>query len=575
MTVRCLSKKRIVLFVKALFLFYNIGMKKITLTFPDRSSIVVDNEIRPITLMNRFESNGQKILAVKVNNEIRSLDSVINISAELEPVYENSRDGAAIYRRSLCFVLAAASHRIFPDARLLVGHSLGYGYYYTLDTGRSLSTEQLVQLKNEMLRIIDGDKIIENDFISYQEACGIFEKLGLIETRKQLNYRCPSRIQVNRLDDFTDMYFGPLVSSTKCLDVFDLIPYHEGFLLRFPTHQNPQELPPFEDQPKLFEIYKRYKDWGKRLNVTSAASLNQIIHDRKVDEFINITETLQTKCIADIADQIQQRGTVKVVLIAGPSSSGKTTTSKKLALQLQALGYKPKVIALDSYYLGRTKTPKDENGNYDYECLEALDVDLLNRNLVALFEGRTIDVPYYDFHEGVQYFKGETMTLEPNDILVMEGIHGLNEKLTPLIPSDTKFKIYLSALTQLNLDDHNRIATSDNRLIRRIVRDSRFRGKSAADTIAMWENVQKGERLHIFPFQNNADAMLNTALDYEIPVLKVYADPLLRCVTPMQKEYAEASRLLTFLDNFSTIPATSVPNQSIIREFIGGSAFKY
>ena len=244
-------------------------------------------------------------------------------------------------------------------------------------------------------------------------------------------------------------------------------------------------------------------------------------------------------------------------------------------MQLEAIGYKPKVISLDSYYLGRAQTPKDENGNYDYECLEALNIELLNKNLVDLFAGKQIKLPSYDFHAGVSYFKGGTMTLEESDILIMEGIHGLNDKLTPLVPADKKFKIYISALTQLNLDDHNRISTSDNRLIRRIVRDSRYRGKSAADTIAMWESVQKGEQLHIFPFQNNADAMLNTALDYELPVLKVYAEPLLRCVSPLQKEYAEANRLLQFLNCFSTIPATSVPTQSIIREFIGGSAFKY
>ncbi len=552
-------------------------MKKITLTFPDGSKEELVNEIRPnaSTLMNKLMQSGKKLLAVRVNNEICSLDSAINISADLEPVYDDSKEGAAIYRRSLCFVLAAAAHNIFPNSRLLVGHSLGYGYYYTLDTGKTLKTDEIIQLKNEMLRIIHADEIIETEFISYKDACSYFETLGLVETRKQLNYRSPSRIQVNTLETFTDLYFGPLVSSTGVLDVFDLMPYHEGFLLRFPKHNEPEKLQPFDDQPKLFEIYKRYKDWGKRLNVTSAASLNQIIHDRRQNEFIDITETLQTKCISDIASQIHDRGTVRVVLIAGPSSSGKTTTSKKLALQLQALGYRPKVISLDCYYVGRELTPKDENGNYDYECLEALDVDLINHNLLDLFDGKTIEIPSYDFHEGKRYFKGEYMNLAPNDILVMEGIHGLNDKLTSLVPPEKKFKIYLSALTQLNLDDHNRIPTSDNRLIRRIVRDAQFRGKSAADTIAMWDSVQKGERLHIFPFQNNADAMLNTALDYEIPVLKVYADPLLRCVTPLQREYGEANRLLAFLNNFSTIPATAVPSHSIIREFIGGSAFHY
>jgi len=552
-------------------------MKKFTLTFPDGTKEELSNEITPITLIHKFapESDGKKIVAVRVNNEIYSLDSYVDISATLEPVYLDSKDGAAIYRRSLCFVLATAAHNIYPNAHLLVGHSLGYGYYYTLDTGKSLKTEEIIALKNEMSRIIQADEVIECGCISYQEACELFEKLGLTETRKQLNYRCPGKVMVNTLEDFSDLYFGPLASSTGILSVFDLMPYHEGFLLRFPEHSTPDRLTPFEDQPKLFEIYKRYKDWGKILGVTSAAGVNQLIHDRKQDEFIDITETLQVKCIADIADQIHQRGTVRVVLIAGPSSSGKTTTSKKLALQLQAIGYKPKVIALDSYYLGRESTPKDANGNYDYECLEALDVPLINQNLLDLFAGKTIDVPSYDFHEGKRYYKGETMSLGPNDILVMEGIHGLNEKLTPLVSADKKFKIYLSALTQLNLDDHNRIATSDNRLIRRIVRDARFRGKSAADTISMWDSVQRGERLHIFPFQNNADAMLNTALDYELPVLKVYADPLLRCVTPLQKEYCEATRLLSFLNNFSTIPANAVPTHSIIREFIGGSAFHY
>ncbi|MBO5608689.1 MAG: nucleoside kinase [Treponema sp.] len=550
-------------------------MKKITITFPDNSSIQVENEIRPVTLMNHFADNGQKILACRVNNEVCPLDSLIDINASIEPVYENTKEGAAIYRRSLCFLLAVAAHNLFPDARLLVGHSLDYGYYYTLDREEAIGREQIEALKKEMQRLVDADKVIECEVISYQDACAAFEKLGLIETRKQLNYHTPARIKINSLDGFADMYFGPLVSSTKALDVFDLMPYQEGFLLRFPKHENPDTLPEFKDQPKLFEIYKRYKAWGKRLNVTSAAGLNQLISERKVNDFIDITETLQVKCIADIADQIQKKKTVRVVLIAGPSSSGKTTTSKKLALQLRAIGYKPHVISLDSYYLGREETPKDENGDYDYECLEALDVKQINEDLLSLFDGKTINVPCYDFHEGKRYYKGETMTLGPNDILVMEGIHGLNDKLTPLIAPELKFKIYLSALTQLNLDDHNRIATSDNRLIRRIVRDAQFRGKSAAGTIAMWDSVQKGERLHIFPFQNNADAMLNTALDYELSVLRVYAAPLLRCVTPMEKEYSEARRLLAFLENFCTIPATAVPNQSIIREFIGGSAFHY
>lgn len=558
---------------------YNITMNKIKITFTDKTSIEADNSIKPVTILSRIAPQvsdaEQKILAVKVNNELYSLESEINISADIEPVFENSKEGAAIYRRSLCFVLAAAAYNLFPGTRLLVGHSLGYGYYYTIDTQQKISPSEIKAIQAEMKRIISADEIIETRTISYKEACELFESLNLIETRKQLNYRTPPRIKINTLEKFSDMYFEPLVGNTGMLDVFDLVPYNEGFLLRFPTQNNPSSLPEFHDQPKLFQIYSDYKKWGRRLGVTSAASLNQIIHDRKTADFINITETLQTKKISDIAEKIMDKKTARVVLIAGPSSSGKTTTSKKLALQLQALGYTPKVISLDSYYVGRTQTPKDENGQYDYECLEALNIKLLNENLMDLFEGKTIKLPSYDFQAGESYFSGQTMDLGPNDILIMEGIHGLNDKLTPLVPESMKFKIYLSALTQLNLDDHNRIPTSDNRLIRRIVRDARFRGKSAADTIRMWENVQKGEKLHIFPFQNNADAMLNTALDYEIPVLKVYAEPLLKCVSPLQKEFSESNRLLQFLNFFSTIPATDVPNQSIIREFIGGSAFHY
>lgn len=552
-------------------------MKQIKITYPDKTTETFENDIRPLILLEKLTegANDRKVIAVKVNNEICSLDAPINISAQIEGVFLDTKEGASIYRRSLCFVLAAAANNLFPGTRLLVGHSLGYGYYYTLEKKDGLSKQDIELLSKEMKRIIESDSIIETSFISYTEACDLFEKLSLTETRKQLNYRCPSKVQINTLGSFSDLYFGPLVSSTGILSVFELKPYADGFLLRFPEHNTPEKLTEFVDQPKLFEIYKTYKEWGKKLGVTSAASLNQMIHNREIKNFINITETLQTKRISEIADQIKAKKTARVVLIAGPSSSGKTTTSMKLSLQLQALGFNPKLISLDNYYVGREETPKDEFGNYDYECLEALNIKMLNENLVDLFNGKEIELPAYDFHAGVSYFKGDKMRLEENDILIMEGIHGLNDKLTPLVPAEKKFKIYLSALTQLNLDDHNRIATSDNRLIRRIVRDSNFRGKSAADTIGMWDNVQKGEKLHIFPFQNNADAMLNTALDYEISVLKVYAEPLLRCVSPLQKEYGEANRLLQFLSNFSQIAATNVPNLSIIREFIGGSGFKY
>ena len=548
----------------------------LSITFPSGKTEQVPFDTPISNLLQHFEPTNDEILAVRINNEICSLDSNVEINCKLEPIFKNTKDGANVYRRSLCLLLATAAHNLFPASHLLVGHSLGYGYYYTLDTGTPITQEQITSLENEMQRLVQQDLPVTTKTISYEDAIKLFEELNLTETRKQLNYIAPQKIRINCIDNFSDMYFGPLVRSTGTLKVFSLMKYGEGFLLRFPRSSDHSKLTTFVDQPILFGIYKKYKQWGKQIGVTSAASLNELINNRKIEEFIDITETFQQKCIADIADQIAASKKVKVILIAGPSSSGKTTTSKKLALELRAIGYKPKVISLDCYYVGRDRNPKDENGNYDYECLEALDIPLLNQNLVDLFEGKEVIIPSYDFNEGIPYFEEKNkMKLDANDILIMEGIHGLNDKLTPLIPNELKFKIYLSALTQLNLDNHNRISTSDNRLIRRIVRDARFRGKSAATTISMWPSVHKGEELHIFPFQNNADAILNTALDYELAVLKIYAEPLLRCVNPTQPEYAEACHLLNFLNNFAPIPPTAVPSRSIIREFIGGSAFKY
>ncbi len=554
-------------------------MNNITVTFPSGKTLTVPKGTTAMDIIDNFSIPKEKLYAVIINNELSSLPSSLSYNSVLQPVVQGDKNSAIVYRRSLCFILAAAAHTQFPDAQLLVGNSIGYGYYYTLNTGSKIDQSHIDALKKEMQSIIQQDLPIHTSQLSYADACRLFEDMQLDQTRRQLDCICPPYVIINTVENdkasFSDMYFGPLLPSSGYIKAYDLIPYGEGFLLRFPDSKHPDKLTEFADIPPLFEIYKKYKAWGTQVGVTSAADLNMLVKQRKVNEFIDITETFQVKCIADIADQIYSRPQTKVVLLAGPSSSGKTTTSKKLALQLKALGYRPKVISLDNFYVGRDRNPKDENGNYDYECLEALDVPLLNRLLVDMFDGKEVELPSYDFVKGEQYFDGTKMKLEEHDILIMEGIHGLNDRLTPLVKPEYKFKIYLSALTQLNLDNHNRISTSDNRLIRRIVRDSKFRGKSAAATISMWESVRKGERLHIFPFQVNADAMLNTALDYELSVLKVYAEPLLRCVSPLQPEYTEAARLLRFLNNFSPIPPTDVPDRSIIREFIGGSAFHY
>ncbi len=558
-------------------MFYNCAMIK--LTFLDDSSI----EFAEATPAKNFLPELAKascvlvdsIVAVRVNNEICQLTYPIDFNAKVEPVLLTSDEGAAIYRRTLCFLLAAAAHTLFPEKRLIVGHSLGHGYYYTMDSEKNITLFEIAQLKAQMKLMVEQNLEITQKRLCYEEALEELERLNMVQTRESLRYSCPPSVVLNSLAGFSNLHFAPLLDSTGKLQTFDLTEYGQGFMLRFPLSGNPKKLDENTDSPKLFSVYKRYKEWGKVIGVTCASDLNRRIIDRSYKEFINITETMQNKCFAEAADMIHKRGGVKVVLIAGPSSSGKTTSSKKLAQQLQVIGYTPRVISLDDYYVGRDQTPKDEFGNYDYECLEALDIPLLNENLIKLFNQQEIDMPGYDFNEGKRKFTGKKLRLNENDILILEGIHGLNDKLTPLIDSSVKFKIYVSALTQLNLDDHNRIPTSDNRLIRRIVRDSQFRGKSAAATISMWPNVRKGERLHIFPFQGNADLMINTALDYELAVLKVYAEPLLRCVTPMEKEYAEASRLLKFLSNFAPIPSNFVPGQSLLREFIGGSEYKY
>ena len=549
--------------------------KQIKITYLRETEIqtkMAEKGTQVFSFMPELNKNGARLVAAKVNNELCSLDSTLEFNCKVEPIYNNTKEGMAVYRRSLCLLMATAAHKISPKTRILVGNSICYGYYYTVQ-GPAIDAGEL---KKEMQNLISKDIPIKTEVISWEQADRLFAQLNLIETRKQLNHNCKSKIMINTIDDFSDLYFGPLVLSTGALQVFDLISYQDGLMLRFPRTKSPNILPPFKDEAKLFSIFKQYKEWGKRVNVTTAASLNDLVSSRKINDFIDIAETHQEKCISDIASQIVKNKKVRVVLIAGPSSSGKTTSAKKLGLELQAMGYQPKVISLDSYYVGRDKTPRDENGNPDYECLEALNVDLLNQNLNDLFAGKEITIPSYDFHTGTSYFDdANKMKLEPNEILIMEGIHGLNPKLTAKVPDEYKFKIYLSALTQLNLDDHNRVSTSDNRLIRRIVRDNNFRGKPAEGTIAMWPSVQKGEELHIFPFHGNADAILNTALDYELNVLRVYAAPLLRRVNPTMPEYSEAQRLLNFLENFATIAPTEVPSRSIIREFIGGSAFHY
>jgi len=550
-------------------------MQPFSITFPDNSVTTFDSPVTGTSIAKRFQSCPHTIVALRVNNELYSLTRSIDVRAHVEPVTDETTEGSNVCRRTLCMVLAAAARELYPALRLLVGHSLGYGYYYTLESGGNNIEIDLPSLERKMREMIEADMPISSRYVAYEEALELFENSNQPDTHRLLSQTSKPKILINTLGNYTDLYFQPLLDRTAPLTVFELRRYGEGFLLRFPPTAHPDHLSEFEDIPQLFSVYSENKRWGKLIGVSSVGQLNDLVNRRKAKDFVEITETLQNKKIAEIADKIASKKTVKVVLIAGPSSSGKTTTSKKLSMQLRVVGYDPILISLDDYYRGKENTPLDEDGKPDFECLEALDVPLLNEVLVSLFKGEEVELPSFDFKTGSRKYTGRKLKMNERTILVLEGIHGLNDKLTPLVPAEYKYKIYLSALTQLNLDDHNRIPTSDNRLIRRIVRDAQFRGKGAAGTISMWASVQRGERLHIFPFQDKADIMFNTALDYELSVLKVYAEPLLRAVRPNESEYTEASRLLMFLNNFMPVPASYVPGQSIIREFIGDSEFKY
>ncbi|MDR2470851.1 MAG: nucleoside kinase, partial [Treponema sp.] len=498
------------------------------------------------------------IAAVRVNNEILPLSTRLEINCVLEPVSLASHDGVVIYRRSLAFLLAIAARDLFPRRRLTVGHSLGHSYYYTFADGAKPNAGEAAALEKEMRALVKQNLPVSCGYMAYAEALDLFERQNQEDTLLLFEQRSESKVRVNRCKDFADLYVEPLVSRTGLLKTFELMEYNDGLLLRYPA-TGQKTIEPFEDSPGLFSVYREYKKWGNILGVRAVGRLNRLIAERKIRDYIRTAEAFQAKKLAEAADRIEERRKdVRVILIAGPSSSGKTTTAKRLAIQLQVMGMNPIAVSLDDYYRSPGDAPKDEQGRPDLECLEALDVPYLNRQLVELLDGKEVDIPVFDFKSGTRKIRGKPIRLDEGSVLIMEGIHGLNDACTPQVERKKKFKLYVSALTQLNLDDHNRIPTSDNRLLRRMVRDNQFRGTGAAKTISMWPSVQAGERKHIFPFQDGADVAFNSALDYELAVLKFYADPLLRSVKPNMNEYAEARRILSFLENFAPIPPQHV-----------------
>ncbi|MDR1412135.1 MAG: nucleoside kinase [Spirochaetaceae bacterium] len=527
-------------------------------------------------LAGNFGALQSPLAAVKMGNRILPLSARLEINSRIEPVCIDSPEGADIYRRSLAFLLSIAARELFPGRRLVIGHSLGHSYYYSFQDGKIPGKGEIESLGAKMLSLAAESLPVTAEYLSFAEAEEIFRESGQADTLLLLERQNKAAVQVNVCRGHVNLYIGPLVPDTGMLSVFELMAYEQGILLRFPGDGS-KIIDPFADTPRLFSVYREYKKWGRIVGLRSAGELNRMVTEKTVKDFIRIAEAFQEKKLNEIADSIyQRRNNIKAILLAGPSSSGKTTTAKRLSIDLMVMGIKPIAISLDDYYGDSSKTPLDENGRPDYECLEALDVPYLNRQLLSLFNGEEVTLPVYDFKTGRRKESGgRRIRMERRSVLIIEGIHGLNDRLTGQIDRGVKFKLYVSALTQLGLDECNRIPTTDNRLLRRIVRDSQFRGVGASWTIRQWPSVQRGAWKHIFSFQDSADEIFNSALDYEIPVLKFFAEPLLRSIRPDEAEYPEAFRLLSFLDYFAPISPHLVPGQSILREFIGGSEFKY
>lgn len=516
------------------------------------------------------------IVLAKVDGKLCELNKMVDKNAKIEFVTTADSDGSLTYKRSATLILLKAVYDVVPKEKIekfKVEFSLSKGYYCTLKGKEKMTNELIAKIENRMHEIVSMDIPIEKMSMSTDDAIKAFAKYGMHDKEKLFKYRRHSSVNVYSIDGFKDYFYGYMVPSTGYVKCFKLYPYSDGLVIQFPSKKNTKVVPEFDPQNKLFNIMKESSDWGEMLGIETVGDLNNAIASGRGNELILVQEALQEKKLADIASTIAADSSKKFIMMAGPSSSGKTTTSYRLSIQLMAHGLKPHQLSLDNYFLDREFTPKDEHGNYDFECLEALDVELFNQNMTDLLNGKRVEIPSFNFKTGKREYNGNFMELGPTDVMVIEGIHGLNDKLSYTLPKESKYKIYLSALTQLNVDEHNRIPTTDCRLLRRMVRDARTRGTSAKKTIAMWYSVRRGEELNIFPYQEEADAMFNSSLIYELSVIKQYAEPLLFGITPDEPEYAEAKRLLKFLDYFLSVSPESIPINSITREFIGGSCF--
>ena len=522
--------------------------------------------------------NDHPFLAAYVNNRVKELSYKIYTPISIRFIDITHFEGTRVYQRTLFFIMQKAVHDLYPDAAFSIKHSVSKGFYCEIAGHDQLSADEVECIKARMDDIIDQDIPIVRERVLSSEAEEIYAQLGFEDKIALLHTRPRMYVDIYRMADMAGYFYGALAPSTSYIHLFDIRPYYNGLHLAVPRRTDPDKLENIVPQDKMFDIFKEYKEWVSVMGVSNIGSLNGKILAGESSDLIKVAEAFHEKKLAGIADSIYEanveRG-ARIVLISGPSSSGKTTFAKRLGIELRILGLRPVMVSLDDYFVDRENTPRDEQGDYDYEALEAIDLQLFNTQLQQLMNGESVTIPRYDFISGTRQWHSEPLQLDERSILVIEGIHGLNPQLTSSIDDRLKFRIYISALTSISMDDLSRIPTTDNRLLRRITRDYYTRGSNAEASLKRWGSVRRGEDKYIFPYQENADVMFNSSLFYEISVLRQYVEPMLREVPDVVPEYAEARRLLKFLDNFTQIPSDEIPPTSILREFIGGSSFKY
>lgn len=549
----------------------------INIVLSNGSTQKIEKGKKLIDLAKEFQSNHETpIVLARVNNVYKELDRCINDDlSQVEFLDLHTKEGIRVYQRSATFLMVVAAKNIAPHISIRVNHHINGGYFCEAKDGSNLDCDLLLRIKDEMIRISEKDMSLIKKSYNIDAALKIFDENEMFDKKTLFKYRRSSRINLYELDGLHGYFYGDMVPSAGYIKKFEITPYNTGFVLQFPDEHNPAEISPFLAAPKLSNIFQESEKWARIMEVDTVGALNDIISQGGVRDLMLISEALHEKKIAQIADKItSKKEKIGVILVAGPSSSGKTTFAQRLAIQLRVCGMKPHAISVDDYFVNREFTPKDEDGNLDFESIDAIDIKLFNKHMLELLEGKIVEIPTFNFKTGSREYRGNTLQLDTEDVLIVEGIHGLNEKLSSAVPRENKFKIYISCLTQLNVDYHNRISTTDTRLIRRMLRDYTHRGMSPERTIELWPMVRRGERKNIFPFQEEADVMFNSALIYELAALKQEVEPLLFQVDRSSPYFAEAKRILKFLEYFLGVGTVHIPVNSIVREFVGGSCFE-